>query len=67
MPSQNQIGDYKLIELAGEGSFGKVRQQRGCWPSWCRPACWLVTVPPTVWVQLLGVVPLVVQSLLCWH
>lgn len=28
MPSQNQIGDYKLIELAGEGSFGKVRQQR---------------------------------------
>lgn len=24
MPGQNQIGDYKLIELAGEGSFGKV-------------------------------------------
>jgi hypothetical protein len=28
MPSQNQIGEYKLIELAGEGSFGKVC----CWP-----------------------------------
>lgn len=27
MPGQNQIGEYKLIELAGEGSFGKVRWQ----------------------------------------
>lgn len=32
MPGQNQIGDYKLIELAGEGSFGKVWKARrtGC-------------------------------------
>ncbi|EFN52208.1 hypothetical protein CHLNCDRAFT_26970 [Chlorella variabilis] len=28
MPGQNQIGDYKLIELAGEGSFGKVWKAR---------------------------------------
>jgi serine/threonine protein kinase len=28
MPGQNQIGEYKLIELAGEGSFGKVWKAR---------------------------------------
>jgi hypothetical protein len=28
MPSQSQIGDYKLLELAGEGSFGKVWKAR---------------------------------------
>ncbi|KAI3432453.1 hypothetical protein D9Q98_004003 [Chlorella vulgaris] len=28
MVGQNQIGDYKLIELAGEGSFGKVWKAR---------------------------------------
>jgi serine/threonine protein kinase len=28
MPAQSQIGDYKLLELAGEGSFGKVWKAR---------------------------------------
>ena len=37
MPGQNQIGDYKLIELAGEGSFGKVRRHccLACLPCGC--------------------------------
>ena len=47
MPSQNQIGEYKLIELAGEGSFGKVCR----WP-WAisppsPPACPRVFRHPT--------------------
>ena len=36
MPGQNQIGEYKLIELAGEGSFGKAS---GCSSTFVHAHC----------------------------
>ncbi len=50
MPGQNQIGDYKLIELAGEGSFGKVRREAGVLQGLC-PAV-IAPLPRPTWMSL---------------